>query len=106
MSHSAETLCQLNERIQAVSDVLVENSEYAVAGLHFKRSSYKHPKYCKTSYYVVTNVITNETILELQTYSNHIDLSKYCQQKHHWQRFIDICRVYKSMGNSLQSICF
>lgn len=104
MNSSLENLCQLNERIQAVSDVLGNNNEYAVAGLHIKRSSYKHPLFCKTDYCVVTDLLTGETVLELQTISNTVELSRYRDNKHYWQQFINISQFYKALGRSLQSL--
>jgi len=106
MNSSVENLCQLNERIQAVNDVLGNNNEYAVAGLHIKRSSYKHPKFCKMDYCVVTNVLTGETILELQSASNVIELNTYREQKKHWNQFLKITNYYKLLGRSLKSISF
>jgi len=106
MNSSVENLCRLNERIQAVNDVLGNNKEYAVAGLHIKRSSYKHPKFCKMDYCVVTDVLTGETILELQSTSNVIELSTYREHKHHWHQFLKITNYYKLLGRSLKPICF
>lgn len=106
MNSKLDNLCQLNERIQAVNDVLGNKDEYAVAGLHIKRSSYKHPLFCKTDYCVVKNVLTGETVLELQTISNTVELSLYSDHKHHWQRFVTVSKFYKALGGSLQSLSF
>lgn len=106
MNNSLENLCLLSERIQAVKDVLGNNNEYAVAGLHIKRSTYKHPLFCKTDYCVVVDLLTGETILELQTAANTVELSLYQESRHHWQQFENVSKLNKDLGRSLQSLTF
>ena len=106
MNSSVENLCRLNERVQAVNDVLGNNNEFAVAGLHIKRSSYKHPKFCKTDYCVVTDVLSGETILELQSSEDTIELSTYCEQRHFWRQFLKITNHYKRLGGFFKLFSF
>lgn len=106
MYNSLENLCLLSERIQAVRDVLGNNNEYAVAGLHIKRSSYKHPLFCKTDYCVVVDLLTGETVLELQSAANTVELSLYRDSSHYWQQFENVSKLNKGLGSSLQSLTF
>lgn len=94
-------VCLLGHRIKAVQEILADYNELSVAGLNIKKSLFKHPLFCHTELYQVTDLVSGRIILELHGNNDHLEVTMYSSNKTSWSHFMHLSAKIKAIGKSL-----
>ncbi|PCJ16599.1 MAG: hypothetical protein COB04_10420 [Gammaproteobacteria bacterium] len=94
-------ICLLGHRVKAVQEILKRYNELSVAGLNIKKSLFKHPRFCKTEFYQVTDLVSGRIILELHGDGQQLEVTQYNNNKTSWRYFMDLSAKIKGIGKSL-----
>ena len=95
-----QQLQKLWERVEAIIIATGSNEEITYAGLQIQRSTFKHPLFCNTDYYVVTDLLSNRTILELHGIKERLEVCRYEKKDYYWNSFISASSKLRCIENS------
>lgn len=104
MDSTINDLYLLSLRINAIQEILSNYNEFAVAGIHIKKSSFKHPHFCTSEYYQITDLVSGEIILELQGDKNGLEVVHYKNAAEYWLPFMKLSHKIQALGKSLRLV--
>ncbi|MBV1870015.1 MAG: hypothetical protein KUG76_03825 [Gammaproteobacteria bacterium] len=93
-------LHRLWERVEAVIIAIEDKEEVTYAGLQIQRSTFKHPLFCNTSYYLVTDLLSGKIILELHGHKEKLEICKYQKENYFWSSFISAAAKLRCLENT------
>jgi len=93
-------LQRLWTRVEAVVMAANDNEEVTYAGLQIQRSTFKHPLFCNTEYYRVTDLLSGNTVMELHGHKEKLEICKYRKEDYFWSNFTSAAAKLRCVENS------
>ncbi|MBL4607392.1 MAG: hypothetical protein JKY01_06130 [Pseudomonadales bacterium] len=94
-------LQRLWERVEAVVMAASNMEEVTYEGLQIQRSTFKHPIFCNTEYYRVTDLLSGKIVLELHGHKEKLEICKYQKEDYFWSNFTSAAAKLRGLENSL-----
>ena len=93
-------LQRLWNRVESVVKAVENKEEVTYAGLQIQRSIFKHPLFCNTEYYRVTDLLSGKVVLELHGHKEKLEICKYQKEDYFWSNFTSAAAKLRCLENT------
>ena len=96
-----EELQKLWERVESILLAIENKEEVTYAGLQIQHATFKHPTFCNTEYYHISDLLSGNIVLELHGHRDKLEVCSYQKEDYYWNSFISAANKSRCIENSI-----